>query len=80
MTDSPSRDNPLQERVRDVFQEMRAAGKSDIEIFSAFYDDLRRLARRKIAGNPPGPSMHGTRLVHELWIRLFGAGGPEFDW
>ncbi len=34
------------------------------------YDELRRLAAAKLAGEKPGHSLDATALVHEAWLRL----------
>ncbi len=36
------------------------------------YDELRRLAARKLARVPPGQTLQTTALVHEAWLRLSG--------
>jgi len=37
------------------------------------YDELRRLAAAKLAGEKAGPSLDATALVHEAWLRLADA-------
>jgi RNA polymerase sigma factor (TIGR02999 family) len=37
------------------------------------YDELRRLAARRLALEAPGPTLQPTALVHEAYIRLVGA-------
>ena len=44
----------------------------DDEMFSAAYDELRRLAR-KIKRGPGNPTLNPTALVHEAYIKLAGA-------
>jgi RNA polymerase sigma factor (TIGR02999 family) len=34
------------------------------------YDELRRVARRHLQGEPPGHSLQATALVHEVYLRL----------
>jgi RNA polymerase sigma factor (TIGR02999 family) len=36
------------------------------------YDELRRLAASKMAGEHPGQTLQATALVHEAWLRLGG--------
>ena len=44
------------------------------------YDELRALAARKIANERPGQTLQATALVHEAYIRLFGAKpGQHWD-
>lgn len=37
------------------------------------YDDLRRLARAKLAGEKSGQTLQPTALVHEAYLRLVGS-------
>ena len=34
------------------------------------YDELRRVARRHLRGEPPGQALQATALVHEVYLRL----------
>src|SRR5262245_50436172 len=43
------------------------------------YDELRRLAARKVAREAPGLSLDATALVHEAYLRLVGSD-PERPW
>src|SRR5262249_18782346 len=43
------------------------------------YDELRRLAARKLAREKPGQTLGATGLVHEAYLRLVG-GGQERPW
>jgi RNA polymerase sigma factor (TIGR02999 family) len=36
------------------------------------YDELRRLARARLAAEPPGQTIQATELVHEAYLRLVG--------
>src|SRR5437667_4046813 len=36
------------------------------------YDELRRLAAAKLAGETPGQTLQATALVHEAWLKLAG--------
>jgi RNA polymerase sigma factor (TIGR02999 family) len=63
-----------------VFDELRASGKSSQEIFVTLYGELKQLARWKLARNPPGASMHATRLVSDLYVRVFGKESSAFQW
>src|SRR5262245_19534526 len=45
--------------------------------FAAIYDELRRLATAKLAGEPDGHTLDATALVHEAYLRLGGASGFE---
>jgi RNA polymerase sigma factor (TIGR02999 family) len=41
--------------------------------FPLVYDELRRLAASKLAGEPAGHTLDATALVHEAYLRLGGA-------
>jgi RNA polymerase sigma factor (TIGR02999 family) len=43
------------------------------------YDELRRLAARKLAQEKPGQTIQATALVHEAYLRLLDAGSGR-DW
>ena len=43
------------------------------ELLSLVYEELRKLAVRKMAGERPGQTLQPTALVHEAWLRLFGS-------
>src|SRR5262245_13265100 len=40
------------------------------ELFPLVYDELRRLAAQKLAGERPGQTLQATSLVHEVYLRL----------
>jgi RNA polymerase sigma factor (TIGR02999 family) len=42
------------------------------------YEELRRLAAKKMAGENPGQTLQATALVHEAWLRL--GGDQQFAW
>lgn len=69
------------QRFTEVFDELRATGKSSEEIFVVLYADLKQLARMKVAGQPAGASVHATRLLSDLYVRLFGKeSSADFQW
>ena len=41
------------------------------------YDELRRIARQKLAELPVGQTLQATALVHEAWLRLANTSDPE---
>jgi len=43
------------------------------------YDELRRLAAHKMAGENPGQTLQATALVHEAWLRLGGDVQPDWN-
>jgi hypothetical protein len=46
----------------------KAAG----ELLPLVYEELRRLAAHKMAGEASGHTLQPTALVHEAWLRLAG--------
>ncbi len=51
------------------------------ELFPLIYDELRRLAARKMAGEKPGHTLQGTALVHEAYLKLVGnSHETSLDW
>jgi RNA polymerase sigma factor (TIGR02999 family) len=40
------------------------------QLLPLVYDELRRLAARKLAGEAPGQTLDATALVHEAYLRL----------
>ena len=49
------------------------------QLLPLVYDELRRLAARKLARESPGHSLQATALVHEAYLRLVG-NGPGHEW
>src|SRR5271166_2226058 len=47
-------------QISQVFEGLRASGRSSEEIFVSLYSDLKQLARRKVARQPPGASMRAS--------------------
>jgi RNA polymerase sigma factor (TIGR02999 family) len=45
------------------------------ELLPLVYEELRKLAARRLANERPGQTLQATALVHEAWLRL--AGGAE---
>jgi RNA polymerase sigma factor (TIGR02999 family) len=50
---------------------------SSEELLPLVYDELRRLARARIAREPAGLTLQPTALVHEAYLRLIGNGADE---
>jgi RNA polymerase sigma factor (TIGR02999 family) len=47
-------------------------------LLAAVYQELRRLAARRLRHEPPGVTLEATALVHEAYLRL--VGGKPVDW
>ena len=50
---------------------------SSAELLPQVYDELRRLARARIAQEPAGLTLQPTALVHEAYLRLAGDGSDR---
>jgi len=64
--------------VSDVTRILERAQQGDAraasKLLTVVYDELRRLAALKMAGQPAGHTLQPTALVHEAYLRLIGAG------
>jgi RNA polymerase sigma factor (TIGR02999 family) len=49
------------------------------QLLPLVYDELRRLARHKLAQERPGQTLQATALVHEAYLRLVGRD-PDQHW
>src|SRR3954466_2975505 len=49
------------------------------QLLPLVYDELRRLAARRLAGEAPGHTLQPTALVHEAYLKLVGAD-PQQPW
>src|SRR5438105_1870861 len=69
--------------MADVTRLLDAAAAGDpaaaAELLPLVYDELRKLAARRMAGEKPGQTLQPTALVHEAYARLVGGPEPQ-DW
>jgi RNA polymerase sigma factor (TIGR02999 family) len=56
----------------------RGEPKAADQLLPVVYDELRRIAAYKMAGEAAGHTLQPTALVHEAWLRL--AGGNAARW
>src|SRR4051794_13422521 len=49
------------------------------QLLPLVYDELRRLAAQRLAGEGPGQTLQPTALVHEAYLKLVGAD-PQQPW
>ena len=49
------------------------------QLLPLVYDELRRLAAQRLAGEGPGHTLQPTALVHEAYLKLVGPG-PQPAW
>ena len=61
---------------------LKAAAEGDQaatdELLPLVYEELRKLARQRLSGEPSGQTLQPTALVHEAYLRLLGE--PEVTW
>ena len=73
----------LVRRMADVTQILNAIEAGDphaaAELLPLVYDELRRLAAARLAGERPGQTLDATALVHEAYLRLVGGHQPR-EW
>jgi len=55
------------------------ARKAASDLLPLVYEELRRLAAHKLAGEAPGHTLQTTALVHEAWLSLDGKGDSQWQ-
>lgn len=50
----------------------RGDPRAATELLPSVYDELRRLAARRLAGEPKNHTLQPTALVHEAWLKIAG--------
>ena len=70
--------------MSDVTQILSSLERGDLkaadQLLPLVYEELRRLAARKLANESPGHTLQATALVHEAYLRLVGGDpGQQFD-
>ncbi len=69
-----------EDNLRDILEASRGGDRqAGAELLPLVYDELRRLARSRIAHLPPGNTLQPTALVHEAYMRLVGEADPGWD-
>jgi len=53
--------------------------KAADKLLPLVYQELRRLAARKMSQESPGQTLQATALVHEAYIRLVGSEAPNWN-
>lgn len=53
--------------------------QASAQLLPAVYDELRKLAARRMAGERPGQTLSATALVHEAYVRLVGNANPRWS-
>jgi RNA polymerase sigma factor (TIGR02999 family) len=69
--------------VSDVTHILERARQGDAqaaeELLPLVYDELRRLAAHRLAGEQHQQTLQPTALVHEAWLKLSGDSGREWN-
>jgi RNA polymerase sigma factor (TIGR02999 family) len=70
--------------MSDITRILSAVDRGDREaarqLLPLVYDELRRLAAQRLAGEAPGHTLQATALVHEAYLRLVGpADSPLWE-
>lgn len=59
--------------LSDILKKASGGGQlASAELLPLVYDELRNLARKRMATIEPGQTLQATALVHEAWIKLSG--------
>lgn len=68
--------------ITKILDEIRGGDeRASEELLVLLYDELRTLARKKMAHERPGQTLQATALVHEAYLRLVGsAETPGASW
>ncbi|MFO0924837.1 MAG: ECF-type sigma factor [Pirellulales bacterium] len=56
--------------------EQPVSGQRGRDLLPFLYDELRRLAAARLAGENPGQTLQPTALVHEAYLRIVGSEDP----
>src|SRR5207253_2749917 len=69
--------------MTDVKRILDAIGQGDPkavdQLLPLVYQELRKVAAYKMAGEPPGQTLQPTALVHEAWLKLVGQGDRKWQ-
>ena len=57
----------------------RGERKATEELFPLVYEELRRMAEKRMAGEAAGHTLQPTALVHEAWLQLVGDGDQSWE-
>jgi RNA polymerase sigma factor (TIGR02999 family) len=75
-----SQEPPAPGEVTEILRRASAGDRSALDqVFPLVYDQLRRLARSKLAGQPPGRALTTTVLIHEVYLRLVDQTQARFE-
>ncbi len=70
----------LEQEVAKALEETRSGDSQAAErLLPLVYDQLRELARVRLAHEPPGLTLQATALVHEAYLRVAGGNPQAFE-
>ncbi len=76
-------DNPHAQAQGDVTVVLGAISRGEKgaaeKLLPLVYEELRRIARARVAQESPGITLQPTALVHEAYLRLLGNSNVQFD-
>src|SRR5688572_250536 len=76
----PTSDPPPPGEVTEILRRASAGDRAALDqVFPLVYDQLRRLARRRLAGQPQGHTVTTTVLIHEVYLRLVDQRQARFE-
>jgi RNA polymerase sigma factor (TIGR02999 family) len=66
----------MTDEISEILNRVEAGDPGAAErLLPLVYEDLKRLAARKLAGEAPGHTLQATALVHEAYLRLVDSPG-----
>jgi RNA polymerase sigma factor (TIGR02999 family) len=73
-------DQPAPGQITDILRRAAPGDRNALnEIFPLVYQELRRLARRQLAGQARGRTLSTTVLIHEAYLRLIDQRVARFE-
>lgn len=70
----------MSEVTRILSELQRGDPRAAEQLLPLVYDELRKLAARRLAGEAPGQTLQATGLVHEAYLRLVGGQADPGEW
>jgi RNA polymerase sigma factor (TIGR02999 family) len=71
---------PAPGEITEILRRAAAGDRGALEqVFPLVYQQLRRLARARLAGQPAGRTLTTTVLIHEVYLRLVDQRQARFD-
>lgn len=67
------------ERIQRLLQATADETVQAAELLPLIYEELRQLARSRMAQLAPGQTLQATALVHEAWMRVVGDEDPGWE-